>query len=296
METPAIYEGAKALTTKGLFSQENVRKKFEELLGKRAPQFIASVLQITASNDLLAKAEPHSVLNAAAMAATLDLPLNASLGFAYIIPYNDRKAGKCLAQFQIGYKGFIQLAQRSGQFKTIASTPIYEGQIVEMNPLTGFKFDFALKTSDKVVGYAAFFSLVTGFEKTFYMSVDDVKKHAGKYSQSFKNGYGVWKDNFDEMACKTVTKLLLAKYAPMSVEMEKAAVADQAIIMNDSGTDVTYIDNHEEIPLTKEDIQRDRLQKLIDNAKSADDLVKIRSQVPAEMHDLFNEIAEGKNF
>ena len=210
METPAIYKGAKALTTKSLFSQENVRKKFEELLGKRAPQFIASVLQITASNDLLAKADPHSVLNAAAMAATLDLPLNASLGFAYIIPYNDRKAGKCLAQFQIGYKGFIQLAQRSGQFKTIASTPIYEGQIVEMNPLTGFKFDFALKTSDKVVGYAAFFSLVTGFEKTFYMSVDDVKKHAGKYSQSFKNGYGVWKDNFDEMACKTVTKLLLA--------------------------------------------------------------------------------------
>jgi recombination protein RecT len=98
------------------------------------------------------------------------------------------------------------------------------------------------------------------------------------------------------MACKTVTKLLLAKYAPMSVEMEKAAVADQAIIMNDSGTDVTYIDNHEEIPMTKEDIQRDRLQKLIDNAKSADDLVKIRSQVPSEMHDLFNEIAEGKNF
>lgn len=296
METPAIYEGAKALTTKSLFSQENVRKKFEELLGKRAPQFIASVLQITANNDLLAKADPHSVLNAAAMAATLDLPLNASLGFAYIIPYNDRKAGKCLAQFQIGYKGFIQLAQRSGQFKTIASAPIYEGQLAEINPLTGFTFDFNAKTSDKVIGYAAFFSLVNGFEKTFYMSVDDIRKHAGKYSQSFKNGYGVWKDNFDEMACKTVTKLLLAKYAPMSVEMQKAAVADQAIIMNDAGTDVTYIDNHEEIPMTKEDIQRQRLERMIEDAKTPDELAKIKAGIPAEMQELFTEIASSKKF
>lgn len=99
------------------------------------------------------------------MAATLDLPLNQNLGFAYIIPFNNKKLGKQEAQFQIGYKGFIQLAMRSGQFKNIASTPIFEGQLINENPLMGFEFDFKIK-SDKVIGYASFFSLMNGFEKT----------------------------------------------------------------------------------------------------------------------------------
>lgn len=291
METTPVYQNG-TLTAKSLFNQENVRKKFEELLGKRAPQFIASVLQITANNTLLAKADPHSIFNAAAMAATLDLPLNASLGFAYIVPYNDRKSGKCVAQFQIGYKGLIQLAQRSGQFKTIASTPIYEGQLVSQNPLTGFEFDFSKPVTGGVVGYAAFFSLINGFEKIFYMSIEDVRKHALKYSQSFKSGFGVWKDNFDEMACKTVTKLLLAKYAPMSVEMQRAAVADQAIILDAEATDVVYVDNHEELPESKEDKEKQRIYTMIMNCKQMEQVEALKAQIPAEYQEFFNENIE----
>ena len=254
METKEVSTAGQ-FTTKSLFAQENVRKKFEELLGKRAPQFITSVLQIAASNDLLAKADPMSIYNAAAMAATLDLPLNNSLGFAYIVPYNDRKNNKCSAQFQIGYKGFIQLAQRSGQFKTISATPIYEGQLIEMDALRGFKFDFTKKASEKVIGYAALFALINGFEKTLYMSVEDINKHAGKYSQTFKKGFGVWKDDFDSMACKTVTKLLLSKYAPLSVEMQKATITDQAIIKDDTGTNLEYVDHEVVVEIDADDLQ-----------------------------------------
>ena len=154
------------LTPKALFSQDNIKKKFEELMGKKAQGFITSVLQIVSSNKLLADAEPYSVYNAAAVAATLDLPLNNNLGFAYIVPYNQKQpdgSHQTVAQFQMGYKGFIQLAQRSGQFKSISAAPIFEGQLIEENPLTGFVFDFTKKKSDTIIGYAAYFRLLNGF-------------------------------------------------------------------------------------------------------------------------------------
>jgi recombination protein RecT len=124
------------LTTKDFFAKDAVKNKFQELLGKRSTGFITSVLQICNNNDLLAKAEPASIFNAAAMAATLDLPINANLGFAYIVPYGGK------AQFQMGYKGFIQLAQRSGQVKKIYASEIYEGEISKADPLSGYEFDF----------------------------------------------------------------------------------------------------------------------------------------------------------
>lgn len=259
------------LTTKDLFAKDNVRKKFEEMLGKRAPQFITSVLQIAASNDLLSKADPMSIYNAAAVAATLDLPLNNNLGFAYIVPYTSKQKDgsfKAVAQFQMGYKGFIQLAQRSGQFKTISASPIYEGQIIEMNPLTGFVFDFSKKSSDKVIGYAAYFALINGFEKTLFMTTDDVTKHAGKFSQTFKKGFGLWKDEFESMATKTVIKLLLSKFAPLSVEMQKAVLTDQAVIKDYKGETVEYTD-HEVITIDKED---ERIRLLVEDAKNPKDL------------------------
>lgn len=258
------------LTTKDLFAKESVRKRFEDMLGKRAPQFITSVLQIAASSDLLSKADPMSIYNAAAVAATLDLPLNNNLGFAYIVPYNAKQKDnsyKVVAQFQMGYKGFIQLAQRSGQFKTISASPIYEGQLVEMNPLTGFLFDFT-KKSDKVIGYAAYFSLINGFEKTFYMTNEDLNKHAGKFSQNFKKGFGLWKDEFDSMATKTVLKLLLSKFAPLSVEMQKAVLVDQGVIKDDKGEQVEYTD-HEEIKIDKEE---ERIKLLVQDATTPKEL------------------------
>lgn len=244
-----------ANTAKELFSKDIVKKKFEELMGNRSNQFMTSVLQIVASNEMLSKAEPSTVLNAAITAAALDLPINNNLGFAYIVPYNDRRSNKCVAQFQMGYKGFIQLAQRSGQFKTISASPIFDGQLIEMNPLTGFKFDFSKKTSEKIIGYAAFFSLLNGFEKTLYMSVEEINKHAGKYSQTFKKGFGVWKDDFDGMACKTVIKLLLSKFAPLSVEMQKSIVTDQAIVKNMEGSDLEYTDHQVIEEIDPEDLR-----------------------------------------
>ena len=223
------------LTTKQFFQRDDVRSKFNELLGTRTNQFMTSLLSIVNNNSYLRNASPDSIYTSAMMAAALDLPINPNLGFAYIIPYGNQ------AQFQIGYKGLIQLALRSGQFKTISVTPVYEGQLLENNPLTGFKFDFNNKQSDKAIGYAAYFSLINGYEKTMYMSVSEVEAHGKKYSKTFNNG--VWKNDFNAMAQKTCLKLLLSKYAPLSIEMQKAVVADQAVIKNVEDMEVEYVDN-----------------------------------------------------
>lgn len=285
------------LTTKNFFARADVRAKFEEMLGNRAPQFITSVLQIANSNALLAQADPLSIYNAAALAATLDLPLNNSLGFAYIIPFGEKqKDGSYLqkAQFQIGYKGLIQLAQRSGQFKTISVAPIFEGQLVSENPLTGFEFDFT-KKSEKVIGYASFFSLINGFEKTLYMSVEELNKHGIRFSQTYKKGYGLWKDDFDSMARKTVLKLLLSKFAPLSVSMQKAVITDQSVINDVETMDITYIDNPQEILQqeikSKEEIAEERLIGLINSATTIKELQNAVKGAPmtAKATELFNQ-------
>jgi len=254
------------LTVKGFFEKEEIQSKFKEMLGKRSTQFITSVIQMANSNDLLKKSDPVSLLNAAITAATLDLPINQNLGFAYIVPFSGK------AQFQIGYRGFIQLAQRSGQFKTISATPIYEGQIIAENPLKGFDFDFTVK-SDKIIGYAAYFELINGFEKTLYMTVEQLKKHGLKFSQTFKKGFGLWKDDFDSMCLKTVLKLLLSKYAPLSVEMQRAVLSDQGIINDADAMDIDYADNKtqsiEEVNFEKE---KQRIIDFVNNAKSIEEL------------------------
>jgi recombination protein RecT len=242
------------LTTRNLFEKDEVKKKFQEMLGKRAVPFITSVLQIVASNKLLANADPHSVYHSAAVAATLDLPLNNNLGFAYIVPYNQSYQDdqgnwkkKQVAQFQMGYKGFIQLAQRTGMYKTISAAPIYEGQLVEENPLTGFVFDFTKKKSDKVIGYASYFQLLNGFEKTVFSTVEEVDKHAKRFSQTYsKTGKGLWADDFQAMALKTVLKANLSKWAPLSVDIQKAITFDQAIVKDVETQDVEYVDNQPE--------------------------------------------------
>lgn len=286
------------MTAKSLFARDEVKKKFEDMLGKRATSFITSVLQIVASNKLLANADPSSIYQAAAMAATLDLPLNNSLGFAYIIPYNQKSrdeqgnwTSKQVAQFQIGYKGFIQLAQRSGQFKTLSSTPIFEGQIVEANPLTGYVFDFTKRTSDKVIGYAAYFELINGFQKMMYMTIEEMKSHGGKYSKSFNLANGLWNTDFDAMANKTVLKLLLSKFAPLSVDMQKATVSDQSTIKDAETMDVEYVDN-EPVEVEQIDKVSERIQLLIQDATSLEDLAKLEANVPDNLINLFQSKKE----
>lgn len=259
------------LSIKSYFEQDNVSAKFRELLGKRAPQFITSVLQVVNSNKLLATADPKSVYGAAAAAAVLDLPINNNLGFAYIVPYNERQpdgSKKQVAQFQLGYKGFIQLAQRSGQFQTLSAAPVYEGQLISQNPLSGYVFDFTKKTSDVVIGYAAYFRLINGFEKVHYMDIAELKKHGAKYSKTFGNSNGLWNTDFDAMAQKTVLKLLLAKFAPLSIEMQKAVIADQGKINDIETNDVEYVDNTE-VQIDKES---ERVRLMIEAAKTPQDL------------------------
>jgi recombination protein RecT len=242
------------LTTKQFFQRDDVRSKFNELLGNRTNQFMTSLLSIVNNNSYLKNANPESIYTSAMMAAALDLPINPNLGFAYIIPYGQQ------AQFQIGYKGLIQLALRSGQFKTISVTPVYDGQLLEQNPLTGFKFDFANKTSDKVIGYAAYFSLINGFEKTSYMTVDEVQAHGKKYSKTYSNG--TWAKDFDAMAQKTCLKLLLSKYAPLSIEMQKAVVADQSVIKNVEDMEVEYVDNGGDLTALIEDVTESSAKRI----------------------------------
>lgn len=295
-ENKQVAEIKKPTTSLEFFNQQNIKEKFNELLGKRAPAFITSVLQILSSNELLKNADPISVYQSAAVAATLDLPLNNNLGFAYIIPFNQKQKDgtwRTVAQFQLGYKGFIQLAQRSGQFKTMAASPIYKGQLIESNPLLGYKFDFTKKESDEVIGYAGYFSLVTGFEKTHYMTIDELKKHGTKFSQTFKKGFGLWKDDFDSMAQKTVLKLLLSKYAPLSIEMQKAVEFDQAII-DETGMP-KYSDN-EQVEIDKE---AERIKLMLNDAKTIEDVELLQTSNPDIDVELFNkrknELKGGKN-
>lgn len=257
MNAPAKTENQVAehdpKSIKAYVSDSKIRQKFEEVLGKKTQGFLASVMQV-ANQPQLKGAVPATVINAAMMAATLDLPINNNLGFAYIVPYKRKfkdaqgKWSESLeAQFQMGYKGFIQLAQRSGQFARIAATPVFEGQLISANPLLGYEFDWTVPNQGEAIGYVAFFKLLNGFTAELYMSTTDVKKHAGKYSQSFKYGSGVWKDNFEAMALKTVTKLLLSKQAPLSIEMQTAQLADQAIVRDVETNDFDYIDHNESV-------------------------------------------------
>jgi recombination protein RecT len=288
------------ITAKSLFSQDNIKKKFEEMMGKKAQGFITSVLQIVTSSKELSKADPMSIYNAAATAATLDLPINNNLGFAYIIPYNQKQPDstwKQVAQFQMGYKGFIQLAQRSGVFKTISATPIYEGQLVEENPLTGFVFDFSKKSSDKLIGFASYFSLINGFEKTFYMTAEEMKAHGVKFSKTYKKSNSLWQNDFVSMGNKTVIKLLLSKYAPMSIEMQKATIMDQAVINDHETQDITYVDNIE----VEVDKVQERIVLMINDAKTIEDMDKIGEQVDIglqsnEIHAMFTEKREALTF
>lgn len=228
-----IVAQKEAKTVKGMLETPAFKKKFEEMLGKKAAGFISSIIAVTNSSNYLMKADPAAVIGAAAQAAMLDLPINQSLGFAYIVPY------KGAAQFQLGYKGYIQLAQRSGQYADIGAKTVYEGELEYENRLLD-KFRFGERTSDKVIGYLAYFRLTNGFEKMLYMTIDEAQAHAKKYSQNYKGGTDKWGiADFNVMAEKTVLKRLLSKYGPLSIEsiqMSQALANDGGVIsMNHDG-------------------------------------------------------------
>jgi len=213
---------------KNALSHDSVRQQFENALKENSALFVASLIDLYASDKYLQNCEPRDVIMEALKAATLKLPINKSLGFAYIVPYKNNKVQKYEPTFIIGYKGYLQLAQRTGQYKFINADIIYEGETVEEDKLTGAIFFGGEATSEKAIGYFAYIETVNGFRKPVYWTRKKVEEHAKKYSQSYSSPYSPWQKQFDTMGIKTVLRHLLSRYGVMSIDMMGALDYDAA--------------------------------------------------------------------
>lgn len=233
---------------KGILNAPSVVEQFQNALAKNAPTFIASVIDLYNGDSKLQLCDPKAVVMEALKAAVLKLPINKALGYAYIIPFNNSKKDErgnwikvMEPTFQMGYKGYIQLAMRTGQYRTLNADMVYDGELRKVNKLTGeIAFD-GEKVSDKVIGYFCYFELLNGFSKTLYMTVEQMAAHAKRYSKGLKSETTVenlmnlanlpvaadsktvgWMGNFHGMALKTVIRILLSKYGYLSIEMQQA--------------------------------------------------------------------------
>jgi recombination protein RecT len=205
-----------------LLESDAYRSRLSNLLGARAPQFATSLIQIS-QDWRMEKCEPGSVIAAGMIAATLDLPINPQLGFAYIIPYGDR------ASFQLGYKGYVQLAMRSGLYRRLNVSPVYDGELMKYDRVKAdVVIDESKRKNDNIVGFLAYFELTNGAEHALYWTREAVQKHAERFSQAYrqKKQDSPWFTDFDAMGCKTVLKSLLTHWGPLSVQMQTAVVED----------------------------------------------------------------------
>jgi len=263
-----------------LLDSPAIKQRIQEVLKDRSTQFVTSALSLFNSDAKLSACDPASLFNACLTATSLGLPINNNLGFAYIIPYGS------VAQFQIGYKGFRQLAINSNQYRSLDVKPVYEGQLVEDDSFKGFHFDWKAKTSNTVIGYASYFQLLNGFENVYYLDIAEINQHAKKYSQTFKKyGSGLWKDDFEKMAKKTVVKLHLnSGFAPLSIEMQKAQLADQSVVGDNE--QYTYIDNEPEtLQDAQEEEENNRTMQYLDQCESLEELKKLKEEVPSDVLD-----------
>lgn len=220
------------------FERDDVKDRISTLLGCdfKARTLIATTLDIVSKNNHLSTVEPKTIFSAVCMAAALDLPVNSNLGFAYIVPYNGK------AQLQIGYKGFIQLAQRSGMMRRINTCAVYEGDTEHSVRARLTSLLPSNSPSNRIIGYVAYFQLLNGYEAHLTMSHDEIIHHANKYSATAQRNTGLWVSNFAAMAKKTVLKLLLSRYAPLSLEMQTAIQADQSVVNGVQNPNFEYID------------------------------------------------------
>lgn len=222
-----------------VLDREGFRKRFNELLGKRTPQFVSSVVSLVNADENLQKAfyqSPISVVQSALKAATFDLPIDQNLGYAYIVPFNNKvktEAGeekRMEATFILGWKGMHQMALRSGVYKTISVVDVREGEFISHNRLTGelqlsFVEDEDERESLPIVGYAGYYRLVNGAEKTIYMTKKQVEAHERKFRKSQYMGKG-WRQDFDAMALKTVYRQLIGKWGIMSIDYRSSQEAE----------------------------------------------------------------------
>ena len=260
----------------------NVKQRFESILGKKSAAFMSSIVNVVNGSDQLKRSDPNSIIGAAFVAATLDLPIDPSLGFAAIVPYGGS------AQFQIMYKGLVQLAIRTGLYRDMNCTEVYEDELVEYNPIRGvcrFVDDFS-KTKqrengeeDKIVGFYAWFELKTGFVKELYMTREQVDNHAKKYSKSYQYDLNKgkrtsrWSEDFNAMGRKTVLKTLLSKWGVLSVEMQNAIVNDQGVFTSLDNS--SYADN----PATASE----RIADDVEDPFAKEDVVETVQEEPEEI-------------
>lgn len=265
---------------KSALATEGVKKQMKSLLQENAGNFMMAIVQVVEGTPALQNSTPDSIISCALAAAAFKLPIQKSLGQAYIVPFKDKGVEK--AQFIIGYKGLIQLALRTGFYKAISVTDIKKGEMKERNRLTGeIKFEFIQedekREKEETIGYASYFKLNNGFESTWYMSKDEMYNYGKKYSSAFKydlnKGYknSLWSTDFDSMGLKTVLRRNLSKFGMMSVEMAKAFDADglnvDKVDIDDNGNNQIN-GNYEQAEVV--DVPNSKEIKIDDSIKKAD--------------------------
>lgn len=233
-------------------TQDAVKAKINDVIGgENGQRFISSIVSAVSANPQLAECSNPSILSAALLGESLKLSPSPQLGHFYLVPYNEKGKGK-VAQFQLGYKGYIQLAIRSGQYKKLNVLAIKEGELVRFDPLNeeievNLIEDEAVRESAPTVGYYAMFEYTNGFKKAIYWSKAKMEAHAEKYSAGYRahKGYTFWEKDFDAMAYKTMLRQLISKWGVMSIEFQNAMESDMAVINEDGSRN--YVDNTPDI-------------------------------------------------
>lgn len=235
-------------------SNDAVKNQINSIVGgKNGTRFISSIISAVNANASLQECTNASILSAALLGESLNLSPSPQLGQYYIVPFKNNNAGVKVAQFQLGYKGYIQLAIRTGQYKKLNVLSIKEGELINFNPLdeeieVKLIADEAEREKAETIGYYAMFEYTNGFKKAMYWSKEKMKAHAIKYSQGYaadvKKGtkWTFWSKDFDGMAYKTMLRQIISKWGIMSIEMQTALDSDMAVINEDGTKDYVEMD------------------------------------------------------
>ena len=241
------------LTTQPRFSQfinspAVLSGTLKSMSEKNKEKFVSSIISAVSSNPALALCDHSTILSTALLGHSLNLSPSPMLGYFYFMPFNDRKNNRTVATFVLGYKGYIQLAMRSGAYKRLNVIPIKKGELKSINPVNEeYKFeiieDDSIREAKDTCGYYVFFEMINGFQKAMYWSKEKMNAHALKYSKGYaaKKGYTFWEKDFDGMAMKTMLRQLISKWGTLSIDMEMGYEKDMTM-ENESG-DPTYFDN-----------------------------------------------------
>lgn len=232
---------AKKLQFSSFIKSDAVQSSISSTLGDiaKTKTFTSSLISAVSTNPQLRECEPTSIISAALLGESLNLSPSPQLGHYYMVPFKDNKAGITKATFQVGWKGYYQLALRSGQYRNLDAVAIKEGELESFNSITGeAKFNPILdpmeRENARTIGYYAYFESINGFKKTLYWPKEKMEAHALKYSKGYaaKKGYTFWEKDFDAMALKTMYRQLISKYGIMSIEMQKAYTNDMTVQTN----------------------------------------------------------------